>query len=75
MAKETKIELEIPQGRVEFPVEQADALLRMKFNGGWKLPEDSEWTWTPEKGFEKKSSQKAQKVQKGAAENGGEMHE
>ena len=41
MAKETKIELEIPQGRVAFPVEQADGLLRMKFNGGWKLPEDS----------------------------------
>ena len=55
MAKETKIELEIPQGRESFPVEQADALLRMKFNGGWKLPEDSEWTWTPEKGFEKKA--------------------
>ena len=55
MAKETKIELEIPQGRESFPVEQADALLRMKFNGGWKLPEDSEWAWTPEKGFEKKA--------------------
>ena len=62
MAKETKIELEIPQGRRAFPVEQADALLRMKFNGGWKLPEDSEWTWTPEKGFEKK----APKVAKGS---------
>ena len=77
MAKETKIELEIPQGRKSFPVEQADALLRMKFNGGWKLPEDSEWTWSAEKGFEKKanSTQKAQKAQKGTAENGGEMHE
>ena len=60
MAKETKIELEIPQGRKSFPVEQADALLRMKFNGGWKLPEDSEWTWTPEKGFEKKEGEKSQ---------------
>ena len=55
MAKLTLIELEIPQGSHQFPVEQADALLRMKFNGGWKLPEDSEWTWTPEKGFEKKA--------------------
>lgn len=63
MAKETKIELEIPQGRVAFPVEQADALLRMKFNGGWKLPEDSEWTWSAERGFEKKGKRKA-------AENG-----
>ena len=75
MAKVTMIELEIPQGRESFPVEQADALLRMKFNGGWKLPEDSEWTWTPEKGFEKKANptQKAQKAQKGTAENGGDM--
>lgn len=55
MAKETKIELEIPQGRMAFPIEQADALLRMKFNGGWKLPEDSEWAWSAEKGFEKKA--------------------
>ena len=63
MPKVTMIELEIPQGRVAFPVEQADALLRMKFNGGWKLPEDSEWTWSAEKGFEKKGKRKA-------AENG-----
>ena len=75
MAKVTMIELEIPQGRMSFPVEQADGILRMKFNGGWKLPEDSEWSWTPEKGFEKKVSQKAQKTQKSTAENGGEMHE
>ena len=65
MAKETKIELEIPQGKTAFPVEQADALLRMKFNGGWKLPEDSEWTWTPENGFEKKAP-KAAKGSKGS---------
>lgn len=60
MAKETKIELEIPQGRMAFPIEQADALLRMPFNGGWKLPEDSEWGWTPEKGFEKKGKKESQ---------------
>ena len=66
MAKETKIELEIPQGRVAFPVEQADALLRMKFNGGWKLPEDSEWTWTHEKGFEKKAPKAAKGSKDGA---------
>lgn len=67
MAKETKIELEIPQGRMAFPIEQADALLRMKFNGGWNLPEDSEWTWTPEKGFEKKAP-KATKGSKDGAD-------
>lgn len=71
MAKETKIELEIPQGRRAFPIEQADALLRMKFNGGWKLPDDSEWTWTPEKGFEKKAP-KAVKGSMGGAKLQGE---
>ena len=64
MAKETKIVLEIPQGRVAFPAEQADGILRMRFNGGWKLPEDSEWTWSAEKGFERKQP-KAQIAQKG----------
>ena len=71
MAKETKIELEIPQGRKSFPVEQADALLRMKFNGGWKLPEDSEWTWSAEKGFEKKAP-KAAKGSKGSNDGANE---
>ena len=66
MAKETKIELEIPQGRESFPVEQADALLRMKFNGGWKLPEDSEWTWSAEKGFEKKATKAVKGSKDGA---------
>ena len=59
MAKETKIELEIPQGRQAFSVEEADTLLRMPINGGWKLPEDSEWGWTAEKGFEKKGKKAA----------------
>ena len=61
MAKVTLIELEIPQGREKFAIEDADMLLRMKFNGGWKLPEDSEWAWTPEKGFEKKAAGKTAK--------------
>jgi hypothetical protein len=66
MAKETMIELEIPQGRQSFPVEQADGILRMKFNGGWKLPEDSEWSWSPEKGFEKKAPKAAKGSKDGA---------
>ena len=69
MAKETKIELEIPQGRKAFPAEQADALLRMKCNGGWKLPEDSEWTWTAERGFERKGKDADKKGQPSKAEN------
>ena len=77
MAKVTMIELEAKNGRQSFPVEQADAILRMPYHGTWHLPEDSEWSWTPEKGFEKKANptQKAQKAQKGTAENGGDMHE
>jgi hypothetical protein len=66
MAKLTLIDLEIPQGRKSFHVEQADALLRMKFNGGWHLPEDSEWTWSAEKGFEKKATKAAKGSKDGA---------
>ena len=60
------ITLEIPQGRVAFPLEQADALLRMKFNGGWRLPEDSEWTWSAERGFEKKAPKAAKGSKNGS---------
>jgi len=69
MAKATLIELEIPQGRKAFPVEQADDLLRMKFNGGWKLPEDSEWTWCAEKGFEKRKAESGKRKAEATAEN------
>ena len=69
MAKATLIELEIPQGRKAFPVEQADGLLRMKFSGGWKLPEDSEWTWSAEKGFEKRKAESGKRKAEAAAEN------
>ena len=61
MAKVTMIELEAKNGRQSFPVEQADAILRMPYHGTWHLPEDSEWTWTPEKGFEKKAAGKTAK--------------
>jgi hypothetical protein len=61
MAKVTVIELIVEDYRREFPVEQADELLRIKRNGGSKLPEDREWSWTPEKGFEKKAAGKGAK--------------
>ena len=61
MAKVTMIELEAKNGRQSFPVEQADAVLRMPYHGTWHLPEDSEWSWTPEKGFEKKAAGKGSK--------------
>lgn len=68
MAKVTMVELEIPQGRKAFPVEQADGILRMKFNGGWKLPEDSEWTWTAERGFEKRKAENGKQKAESASE-------
>ena len=72
MAKVTMIELEAKNGRQSFPVEQADAVLRMPYHGTWHLPEDSEWTWTPEKGFEKKAAGKAVKDSMGGAKLQGE---
>ena len=59
MAKVTEIELIVEDYRRSFPIEQADELLRIRNNGGWKLPEDSEWTWSAEKGFEKKAPKAA----------------
>ena len=59
MAKVTEIELIVEDYRRSFPIAQADELLRLKINGGWKLPEDSEWGWTAEKGFEKKGKKAA----------------
>lgn len=69
MAKVTEIELIVEDYRRSFPIAQADELLRLKINGGWKLPEDSEWSWTAEKGFEKKGKKAASNA---AATNEGE---
>jgi hypothetical protein len=66
MAKVTMIELEAKNGRQSFPVEQADGILRMRFHGTWHLPEDSEWSWSPEKGFEKKAPKAAKGSKDGA---------
>ena len=66
MAKVTMIELEAKNGRQSFPVEQADAVLRMPYHGTWHLPEDSEWTWSAEKGFEKKANKAAKGSKDGA---------
>lgn len=71
MAKVTMIELEAKNGRQSFPVEQADAILRMPYHGTWHLPEDSEWAWSAEKGFEKKAP-KAVKGSMGGAKLQGE---
>ena len=59
MAKITMIELTVNDRRESFGVEHAHQLLLMRNNGGWRLPEDSEWGWTAEKGFEKKGKKAA----------------
>ena len=60
MAKITMIELTANGRRESFGLEHAHQLLLMRNNGGWKLPEDSEWSWSAEKGFEKKGKKESQ---------------
>lgn len=69
MAKVTEIELIVEDYRRSFPIAQADELLRLKINGGWHLPEDSEWSWTAEKGFEKRKVESGKRKADAAAEN------
>ncbi len=67
MAKVTMIELEAKNGRQSFPVEHADAVLRMPYHGTWHLPEDSPWIWSAEKGFEKKECKGSKKPTESAS--------
>ena len=69
MAKITMIELTVNDRRESFGVEHAHQLLLMRNNGGWKLPEDSEWSWTAEKGFEKRKAESGKRKAEAAAEN------
>ena len=39
----------------EFNLAHAERILRMENNGGWQLPEDSEFTYTKENGINIKS--------------------
>ena len=39
----------------EFTLAHAERILRMENNGGWQLPEDSEFTYTKENGINIKS--------------------
>lgn len=47
MTKSTQITLVIPQRemRISLSVEHAERLLRMKRNGGWQLPSNSEYVF------------------------------
>jgi hypothetical protein len=53
MKRETKVTLITADGmKREFSMEHAERLLRMPRNGGWKLPEDSPFTFTLANGIE-----------------------
>ena len=65
----TMIELECRDGRKSFSITHADNILRMKFHASWHLPEDSEWSWTAEKGFEKRKVESGKRKADAAAEN------
>ena len=46
--KQTKVELVVPSHNIkrEFGIEHAERLLRMPNNGGWQLPEGSQYELT-----------------------------
>lgn len=68
MAKVTMIELEAGiDHRKSFNADWADRIMRMNPNYGWHLPEDSPWTWSTEKGFEKKESKGSKKPTESAS--------
>ena len=45
MGKMTHVELEVNETRQKFEINHAERILRTPNNGGWKLPEDSEFTF------------------------------
>jgi hypothetical protein len=52
-AKTTMVQLECDAlGKREFNIEQANRLLAMKPNGGWHLPENSDFQFSIENGIE-----------------------
>ena len=54
-AKQTFVKLACDAlGDREFDFEQANRLLAMKPNGGWHLPEDSEFQFSVENGLERR---------------------
>ena len=56
-AKQTFVMLECDAlGVRDFEFEQANRLLAMKPNGGWRLPEDSEYQFSVENGLERRGN-------------------
>lgn len=50
-AKITRVTLVAGNLTREFPIDQAERILRLRNGGGWALPEDSEFIYTNENGI------------------------
>ena len=57
-AKTTKVVLESAIGKREFDIEQANCLLAMKPNGGWHLPNGSDFVYSDSHGLEHRGDKK-----------------
>ncbi|WP_289110409.1 hypothetical protein [uncultured Alistipes sp.] len=63
MKRETKVTLITADGMTqEFTPEHAERLLRMPRNGGWKLPENSPFIFTPAYGIDRRRNTRPDKV-------------
>jgi hypothetical protein len=52
MAKKiTRVSLEAGKQKQSLEISHAERLLKMSNNGGWKLPKDSPFEYTPEHGL------------------------
>lgn len=56
----TRVTLEVTEHKMSqsFEITHAERLLKMKNNGGWKLPEDSKYTFDLKNGIRIKSTKK-----------------
>lgn len=63
-AKKTKVTLCVPKNGIveEFEVSHAERLLRMKNNGGWQLPKNSEYQFSKENGLTKRDKKQDTKA-------------
>lgn len=67
-AKKTLVTLEVEdlQWKREFDIEHAERLLNYPNNGGWKLPADSTFDFSPENGITAKRTSKTDTTAKQA---------
>jgi hypothetical protein len=62
-AKTTLVQLVCPTHELsqEFEIKHAERLLRMKNNGGWQLPKNSDFKFTNDNGIEYRGNKKTDK--------------